>query len=505
MTRRRRLQAAVAAFAAAGLAYALWIEPRAFLLRDRVTLPLPAAPLSAVHLSDLHIRGDAPVQRRLLAAVAEERPDVILLSGDLIRDVPTPRRWQKHKAATVAFVAALRRIAPVYGVQGHSEHRGDLVAALADAGVEWLDNEGRRIGPDGGILLVGVNQQVGEDRFGRRWSSPFRAVEIAGRRLLGATAGEPFRPSYAHYDPGLELPAWSGCEVTCAVRVSGRKTGAGLVLHSRYVTGEDRFVHFRRDGSRWGTKSFSFLLHGTDFTNPGAVRDTGIDPLPDRWYRMKVRTEVEPGVVRARAKVWEDGRPEPPEWQAHGEDRSSHRLLSGTVGLFASGGGTVVYRDLEVRDQDGKLLLGAPLVVPRGERLPPGFRAGTRDTRLAMALARSPRVPAGTPVVVLSHVPDVALEASTRGIDAVLAGHTHGGQVRLPVIGALTTRTVLGPYYDRGLFYFSAPNPSGQTRLYINSGVGMSVLPLRFLCPPRWAVVEMGTPRPIALPGERRE
>jgi hypothetical protein len=93
---------------------------------------------------------------------------------------------------------------------------------------------------------------------------------------------------------------------------------------------------------------------------------------------------------------------------------------------------------------------------------------------------------------VLSHTPDVVLEASQRGIEAVLAGHTHGGQVRLPFIGAITTRSSLGPYYDLGRFDFAAPNARGITTLFINAGVGTSLLPVRFLCPPRFAVVELG-------------
>jgi predicted MPP superfamily phosphohydrolase len=109
-----------------------------------------------------------------------------------------------------------------------------------------------------------------------------------------------------------------------------------------------------------------------------------------------------------------------------------------------------------------------------------------------MALARSPAVPPGTPRIVLSHTPDVVLEASRRGLEAVLAGHTHGGQVRLPFVGALTTRCRLGTYYDYGRFPFAAANSRGLTTLYINAGVGTSVLPLRFWCPPRYAVIDIG-------------
>jgi predicted MPP superfamily phosphohydrolase len=89
-------------------------------------------------------------------------------------------------------------------------------------------------------------------------------------------------------------------------------------------------------------------------------------------------------------------------------------------------------------------------------------------------------------------MPEPAFEAAWRGLDAVLAGHTHGGQVRLPGGLALLTRSRLGPHFDRGLFDFAAPNARGWTRLVVNSGVGTSLLPVRFLCPPSYAVVEVG-------------
>lgn len=500
MVARRRALLGLVLLGLGTFAYAHWIEPRKLLFRDWVPIRLDTPRVRIAHLSDLHIRGDMPLLHRLLDEVAAARPDLIVISGDLIRDVPDPETFRRNTAATAAFVAGLRRMAPVFAVQGHSEHRGDLVAALRRAGLEWLSNEGRLIGPDGNVLLLGLNQQVGFDRFGWRWRSPFQAVRADGHRLYGAVRpGDAYRNFYSHFDPepaGLSDAdgplAWSGYEVACSLRVDGTETGAGLAVHSRYVLGEDRLILLRRDGSRWGSPTFRFALHGTDFTNSDARPDTGVAPEPGRWYRVRLRTEVAPGVVRAFAKVWPEGEPEPAAWQAHGEDRSPGRIESGTVGLWASGGGTVVYRDLRVVDSAGRVLLDEPLVLPKGKTAPAGFREGARGTRLELALARSPTVAPDTPVVVLSHVADVALEASTRGLDAVLAGHTHGGQVRLPVLEALTTRSALGAYYDMGRFELNSPNPRGYTSLYINSGVGMSVLPVRFLCPPRWALVEIG-------------
>ncbi len=278
--------------------------------------------------------------------------------------------------------------------------------------------------------------------------------------------------------------------MTCDARIDDEETGVGISLHSRYVAGEDRMIEFSRDESRWGRGgTFALFEHGSALSGRN---DTGVRPKPGIWYRLKVRTEVEPGRVLARAKLWPADRAEPSRWQAEAEDRSPNRVTAGTVGLWASGGGTVVYRNLRVADRAGKVLLDEPLALPPGARAPQGFRVGTRGTRLDMALARSPQVPPGTPVVILSHMADVVREASRRGLPVVLAGHTHGGQVRIPFFGALTTRSSLGAFYDQGRFEFAAPNDRGLTTLYINSGVGMSVMPVRFDCPPRWALVELG-------------
>jgi predicted MPP superfamily phosphohydrolase len=494
---KRRLRNLLLLALLLGALDAFWIEPRLLLFRDEVRIDLPAPRLRIAHLSDLHIRGDRQLLHRLLREVAEARPDLVVISGDLIHDVPDPDEYARNSSAVAALIAGLRRIAPVYGVQGHSEHQGQLVGLLQRAGLDWLSNEGRLVGPGGGYLLLGLNTQVGTDRFAWHWPSPFRPVEVDGTRLYGARRDLPYRNFYSHYDPAPTALAdvggplsWSGYEVTCEARISDEETSAGIAVHSRYVEGEDRMIELSRDESKWGHGgTLAIFSHGSAVVGRN---DTGISPKPGIWYRLKLRTEVEPDRVVARAKVWQAGRPEPARWQAEAEDRSPTRVTAGTVALWASGGGTVTYRDLRVVDRTGKVLLEDPLVLPSGARAPKGFREGTRGTRLEMALARSPQVPSETPVIVLSHMADVVREASRRGLPVVLAGHTHGGQVRLPFFGALTTRSSLGAFYDRGRFELAAPNDRGVTTLYINPGIGMSVLPVRFDCPPRWAVVELG-------------
>lgn len=86
--------------------------------------------------------------------------------------------------------------------------------------------------------------------------------------------------------------------------------------------------------------------------------------------------------------------------------------------------------------------------------------------------------------VLLSHYPMVVDALPDGEFDAVLAGHSHGGQVRLPLIGAPILPRRVGPY-DKGLFVTNA-GP-----LHVNPGIGTWHLPVRFLCRPEVTIVTL--------------
>jgi predicted MPP superfamily phosphohydrolase len=85
------------------------------------------------------------------------------------------------------------------------------------------------------------------------------------------------------------------------------------------------------------------------------------------------------------------------------------------------------------------------------------------------------------PVLLMSHAPDYADDvlAHPRGhlVDLMLSGHSHGGQVRLPFIGALDL-PAWGRKYVHGLFHL------GRMQLYVNRGIGTVDVPFRLNCPP---------------------
>jgi hypothetical protein len=87
-------------------------------------------------------------------------------------------------------------------------------------------------------------------------------------------------------------------------------------------------------------------------------------------------------------------------------------------------------------------------------------------------------IPLGATVILLAHEPDYAdVAAADRRVKLQLSGHTHGGQVQLPIVGA-PILPYLGQKYPAGRFRV------GAMWLYVNRGVGLISPPVRFNCRP---------------------
>ncbi len=86
----------------------------------------------------------------------------------------------------------------------------------------------------------------------------------------------------------------------------------------------------------------------------------------------------------------------------------------------------------------------------------------------------------------LMHAPDVVSEWALHRFDVVFAGHTHGGQVRLPAIGAVVTNCRVPTGLASGL------NRVGATWLHVSPGLGTSRwAPIRFFCPPEVTLLRL--------------
>ena len=86
-------------------------------------------------------------------------------------------------------------------------------------------------------------------------------------------------------------------------------------------------------------------------------------------------------------------------------------------------------------------------------------------------------IPARDPKILLCHNPLSIHMAAAHGIDLMLSGHTHGGQVRLPMVGSVYGRSKLGERFVEGW------NRLDGTQIYVSRGIGKVLVPLRFGCP----------------------
>lgn len=87
------------------------------------------------------------------------------------------------------------------------------------------------------------------------------------------------------------------------------------------------------------------------------------------------------------------------------------------------------------------------------------------------------------PVILLSHSPDVFPKVPEK-VNLTLAGHLHGGQVRLPLLGAIIVPSSYGNKYSQGLI-----EENGK-KMLVTKGIGNSILPVRFNCTPEIVVIE---------------
>lgn len=109
----------------------------------------------------------------------------------------------------------------------------------------------------------------------------------------------------------------------------------------------------------------------------------------------------------------------------------------------------------------------------------------TDEARLARLVSRAPN---HLPQLFIYHSPELMPQAVLQGLDLYLCGHTHGGQVRLPILGPILTSSQLGRKYVMGYY------KEIRTHLYVSRGIGlegMSAPRVRFMCPPELTLITL--------------
>jgi len=176
-----------------------------------------------------------------------------------------------------------------------------------------------------------------------------------------------------------------------------------------------------------------------------------------------------------------------PDGLEHFKD-TMKKLKAALSKLAVYGNFEVAYWDkLGVFDGTGfKVLDGENATVEKdGEKIYITGISCAHPERAAEALKQ---VPPANFSVFLYHYPDLVEDLSALNVDLYLCGHTHGGQVALPIYGAIITMSRFGKKYESGLYH------AGDTKLYVNRGIGLDggIAPrVRFFARPEITVFEI--------------
>lgn len=261
------------------------------------------------------------------------------------------------------------------------------------------------------------------------------------------------------------------------LRIAGLAVGAGLVTATSYLAINDESQDPVIDRIPLVIRNLHPALEGLTIVQ---ITDVHLYPLTQPEVVKKsvlMANELKPDlVVLTGDYVWQD-------LDAIYELAPIFAGLDAKYGIFSTLGNHDYWLDADVITRAMESA-GLPVLINQGVSIQQGkgsiFIAGLDD-----GWSGNPDLDetldganSSEPVILLCHEPDLADRYSQDGrVDVQLSGHTHGGQIRLPGIGALVL-PYLGRKYDIGLYRVN------EMLLYTNRGLGVISEPVRFNCPP---------------------
>lgn len=160
-----------------------------------------------------------------------------------------------------------------------------------------------------------------------------------GNRVLGTDSAA--ADMHSHYvDGDVDYSIWEHYQCSGRLMISSAGNGIGITFFSGYFEGKNRYYRLRRHSR---SPRFGLSSHGAKISE-GEGAEIDLDPQVDTWYRFSIEVQHDPdhprsrrgnGATVIRAKLWEDGTPEPVGYAIEALDYSTP-LKFGTVGFWSS-------------------------------------------------------------------------------------------------------------------------------------------------------------------------
>ncbi|MBN1481314.1 metallophosphoesterase [candidate division KSB1 bacterium] len=434
-----------------------------------------------VHISDLHLKSLTAYEKDVAAEINDVHPDIIAITGDFFRHrnifegFNAVEKLPKSIDQVKNFLHLLHAPYGVFICRGNNDFGDDK--EVSNIFLDAMHRDEVNILVNSSSLVTKDNERIhllGIDFPGfSRWE----ANEFSNRSYEDGRCMESwfsFENSYSHFLLGPDREKWSDYTYTGSLRQSNPDEGGiGLIFYSQFDLGYDAFYRLRRLAG-WS----KFVLSPHAANRPLGETECQIDMLANQWYRFKIRCFSKEDGTHIQAKVWPKETEEPAQWQADAVD-TTHQFQNGTVGLWSHGKGLHQFDDLCVFTANGDTLM----VDDFEDRDTFGWVDFNFEAEAIPWIRQA--IPDSEFTVLLAHTPDVIAWADSAKIDLQLSGHTHGGQIQLPLLGPLVTGTDLGRKYAQGLFSFD------HTTLFVTRGIGTILLPIRLFCRPEIVVIDL--------------
>ncbi|HUS75232.1 MAG TPA: LamG-like jellyroll fold domain-containing protein [Methanothrix sp.] len=179
----------------------------------------------------------------------------------------------------------------------------------------------------------------------------FKRVSVDGGEIAFGTDSKDSNIHSYYIDKDKGALSWSNYLYQGRMRISDANGSIGVTFLSRQPKEVDQYYALCREGEQGTFKLFAHPKGVQSIKSSGPEKDktdSGINPLPNTWYRFLIKVQDDESKMMIQAKIWPETSVMPEAFQIDAYDDSRIRIRSGTVGVWASGSGSKYFNDLKV-------------------------------------------------------------------------------------------------------------------------------------------------------------
>lgn len=481
--------------------------------------------LKLLQFSDLHFKKVGTREKRLREIINKIKPDIIFFTGDLFNSKKNIKDPQIVDNA-MKYLKSLHFKKNFFLIWGEQEYyfREYLKERLREINVTVLDDKifFLNIG-NHRLKIIGFTEDLKtfDTFYDRRLKGRIeRFLRFSKLKIL-----EGYRDYYFYVGGQFSLK-WRDYEVSGRIKIPSSIKDFGIAFYSQFPMGKYRSYFLSLDSKQ---KVFYLTSSGKENNFQGNTFSR-IRVEDSKWFSYKINVRSLPDKTAIRAKIWDGTQDEPASWEIDSVDFGKNKITRGTVGIYFLADKKNEYlgdirvkmlnyndRNKELHNVAGELPLDNEFYegvteIPLDENFDQIISEDSAwmtlqdikefivkekkaDTLFFSEKKLSKLMKKKNPAqftILLSHRPNVVSIADDKGIDLILSGHTQGGQVNFPFLKELIFKRFnfseyKGEKLDSGLKKFSG------TYLYINRGIGTSIIPFRFGSSPEVTLLRLSS------------